>query len=192
MIVIKRKLYTSDNRKVRKVSLNDVDSNTGLGRSILTTPFTGGGSLVGGYVSKHVANQADAEGAEDYQIIRKAKSAGALSGGITGAGVGAAAGYLYKNKVSKKKLNDITNEVTKGLTKVGKNGVKKAPSAKAIQAAVNKKLMLRKGKGALMGAAVLGTLGAIGGKNAAGVNTKSRLKKREQAEHYNGKLTDIL
>lgn len=118
--------------KKKKTPLKEIESHKGIKRAIITAPITGGGSLVGGYLAKDEANKADEEGADDKEIIRRAKDRGLKAGAITGAAIG-----------------------TLGLLK-GSRGVGAIP----------------------LGAA----LGALGGRNAAGVNTKARLKKRNKKE----------
>ena len=118
--------------KKKKTPLREIESHKGIKRAIITAPITGGGSLVGGYLAKDEANKADEEGADEEEIIRRAKDRGLKAGAITGAAIG-----------------------TLGLLK-GSRGVGAIP----------------------LGAA----LGALGGRNAAGVNTKARLKKRNKKE----------
>lgn len=128
----KTKKFSEQERQkefAKKKSLRDVESNKGLKRAILTSGITGGGSLVGGYLGKEAANQADDEGKTDEQIIRAAKDKGLKTGALTGAAVGTL-GALHSTK------------------------------------------------GAAGGIVLGGALGALGGRNAAGVNTKDRLRKR--------------
>lgn len=117
--------------KKRKVSLEQVESNKGLKRAIITALPTGGGSLTGGYIAKGEADKADKEGADDKEIVRRAKKKGLEVGALTGAAIG-------------------------GLTAL------KTGSAIPV----------------VVGAG----LGALGGRNAAGVNTKDRLRKRALKE----------
>lgn len=119
--------------KKKKTPLREIESHKGIKRAIITAPITGGGSLIGGYVAKDEANRADEEGADDEEIIRRAKDRGLKVGAITGGTVGAL-GFL-RNKSA---------------------GAISIPFAAA--------------------------LGALGGRNAAGVNTKARLKKRNKKE----------
>ena len=119
-----------DDKKRKRTSLSTVEDHTGLKRAIITSPFTGGGSLVGGYLSKSAADEADAAGDSDEEILRKAKKAGMKYGAITGAATGGSAG-----------------------------------------------LALGPG-GAILSALGHAGMGAIGGSEAARVNTKARLEKR--------------
>ena len=119
----------------KRKSLKDVDSNKGLKRAILTAPLTGGGSLVGGYLSKEEANKADEEGESDEEIVRRAKSKGLKAGAITAGGMNLLA---------------------------------------ALAAPKSEKMKVVSGLPIAVG------FGALGGRNAAGVNTKARLKKRKE------------
>lgn len=124
MYKVKRFNEDKQNRK----SLREVESHKGLKRAILAAPFDAGGGLLGGYLSKEEANKADDEGADDKEILRRARKKGLESGALLGAGIG-------------------------GLA------------------------TLRTGNPASL---IVGTgLGALGGRNAAGVNTKARLRKRK-------------
>lgn len=81
----------SENKKKKRQSLSSVDSNKGLKRAILTSLPTGGGSLVGGYIAKNKADELDARGLSDDNILIGAKSHGGKIGALTGAAAGTAA-----------------------------------------------------------------------------------------------------
>ena len=153
----------------KKASLKDVDSDKGIGRAIILSPFDKGGGLVGGYVSKKEADKADDEGATDDEILRRARNKGLKAGAITGAAVSAAA-YKPLNYVGEKYGLKLAN---KALKKINIKIEEKQPTVK-------------KGKG-LRGIArgvIIGSaLGALGGRNAASVNTKDRLRKRSAKEN---------
>lgn len=124
--------------KKKKIPLREIESHKGIKRAILTAIPTGGGSLVGGYLAKDEANRADEEGADDKEIIRRARDRGLKAGAITGGAIGT--------------LGFIRNTLR------------------------NNKLA------AALSIPVAASLGALGGRNAAGVNTKARLKKRNKEE----------
>lgn len=115
----------------KKVNLEDVESNKGLKRAIITAVPTGGGALVGGYLSKRAADKLDKEGASDEKILKGARKRGLEAGALSGAVVGG--------------LASIHSKSTLPLV-------------------------------------VLPALGALGGRNAAGVNVKDRLAKRALKE----------
>lgn len=83
------RLYSESEKKDRK-SLSRVDSHKGLKRAILTSPITGGGSLVGGYIAKNKADELDSKGMSDDDILIGAKSHGGKVGAVTGAVTGTA------------------------------------------------------------------------------------------------------
>lgn len=74
--------------KKRKVYLEDVNSNRGLGRSIILG--AGPGGAIGGYIGKKSADKADREGKSDKEIKEIAGKSGAKYGAIAGAGLGLA------------------------------------------------------------------------------------------------------
>lgn len=102
--------------------LDEVKSNRGLGRSAILGALGGNalGGMAGGYVGKIAANDADAAGLSDKQIIRKSANAGALAGAATGVArglisrnpagmlagtaMGAAGGYFGAKKNTKSRL----------------------------------------------------------------------------------------
>lgn len=116
------KLYSEKKEERKhKISLEDINSHRGLGRATLLAVPSYGGSLVGGYVSKKVADSADREGLSDEDIKKKAEKYGAITGMGTGAaiglmkghnllstgiisGLGALGGYLGANKNVKVRL----------------------------------------------------------------------------------------
>lgn len=105
-----------------KRPLSEVKSNRGLGRSAILGALGGNalGGMAGGYVGKIAANDADAAGLSDKQIIRKSANAGALAGAATGVArglisrnparmvagtaMGAAGGYFGAKKNTKSRL----------------------------------------------------------------------------------------
>jgi proteasome assembly chaperone (PAC2) family protein len=70
----------------KKRPLDEVKSNRGLGRSAVLGALGGNalGAMAGGYVGKIAANDADAAGLSDKQIISKSARAGAMAGAATG------------------------------------------------------------------------------------------------------------
>jgi hypothetical protein len=106
----------------RKRPLDEVKSNRGLGRSALLGALGGNalGAMAGGYVGKIAANDADAAGLSDKQIISKSARAGALAGAATGVArglisrnpagalagttMGAVGGYFGAKKNTKSRL----------------------------------------------------------------------------------------
>lgn len=91
-----------DSKKVRrKVSLKDVNSHRGLGRSYI---LGGYGGAIGGYVSKGKANKLDEMGATDLEIKEGAIKRGRNVGAAAGAGMAALSSipYLKAEGVDKK------------------------------------------------------------------------------------------
>ena len=152
----------------KKASLKDVESDRGIGRATILSPFDKGGGLVGGFVSKKEADKADDEGATDDEILRRARNKGLKAGTITGAAVSAAA-YKPLNYIGEKYGLKLANKV---LKKINIKIEEKQP-------------MVKKGrglKGIARGVIIGSALGALGGRNAASVNTKDRLRKRAAKE----------
>ena len=106
-------------------NLSKYDSNVGLGRAILASPIDCGGGLVGGYIGKKAAEEADEKGYDEDEVLKRAKDRGLKAGAVTGGLVG-----------------------------------------------------LARAQGNPVGAVVGAGLGALGGRNAASVNTKARIRKR--------------
>ena len=165
MYILRENTYSLDdkdntkrqaNRRKKKYHLSDIQSNRGLGRAMLTSPLTGGGSMVGGYITKDMADEDYDNGVSQSDIVRRARHRGAKAGALTGFATGGLAGA-------------VSNAML-------------APKG-------NKKLAFAKG---LLGGSLTGTLlGSVGGRNAAGVNVKSRLnklnKKNGDREEYTKK-----
>ena len=107
MIILER--IFSDEKDLDKhlVSLKDVNSHRGLGRSALIGGITGhkNGSTLGGasigalsaYAGKKYANKLDEKGASDEKI----KSRSALVGGATGLAAGTGAGVISSGALNK-------------------------------------------------------------------------------------------
>jgi hypothetical protein len=112
----------------RKQPLDEVKSNRGLGRSAVLGALGGNalGAMAGGYVGKIAANDADAAGLSDKQIISKSARAGALAGAATGVArglisrnpagalagttMGAVGGYFGAKKNTKSRLRKRNRE----------------------------------------------------------------------------------
>ena len=75
-------------RSFSRKKLEEIESNKGLKRAILTALPTGGGSLVGGYLAKEEADRADEEGDSDEKILKRARNKGLKTGAMTGAAMG--------------------------------------------------------------------------------------------------------
>lgn len=94
MIIVRQGTFSkvekeNEKKKKSRIKLSDIESHRGLGRSYLLGHIPG---AIGGYVSKGVADDADAEGLSDKEITKKASKAGALVGGGTGTALGLAGG----------------------------------------------------------------------------------------------------
>lgn len=88
-----QKIY-SEEKKKRKVRLDEVESHRGLGRAAVIGALTQGGALpaaIGGYVGKKYADELDEAGASDKEIITKSGRRAALAGGAISGTLGAIA-----------------------------------------------------------------------------------------------------
>lgn len=96
MLVLRNRLFSDNKRK----ALKDVDSTKGIKRTWLSVGLTNGGSLAGRIKGEEEADKADAEGASDVEILRRAGNAGgkrgAAVGAAVGAGIGAAAPFVFR------------------------------------------------------------------------------------------------
>lgn len=128
----------SEEKKKKKPSLSRINSHRGLGRAILTSVPTGSGSLIGGYVAKNKADELDAKGLSDDEILIGAKSHGGKIGALTGAitGIGSAA---VKHK-------SLPIAIASGLGMAGMGYVGGSQAAK-----VNTKARLRKRRAKMRG-----------------------------------------
>lgn len=80
--------------KKKKVALKDVSADDGIKRSVVATVADSGGSLWGRKKGREEADRADAEGASDEEIVRRAGKVGMKEGAKFGAAVGAGTGLL--------------------------------------------------------------------------------------------------
>lgn len=166
-------------KKEEKVALKDVKSLRGIGRNL---GLGGGYGLVSSRLAaKNAADKADEKGADDYEIVRRAKKAGTVAG--AGAVEGAAAGALgiygiakgtrkiLANKGAQKVLKDIYG---KQGAKVVSRGINLATKGKALK----KAMAINAGVSAISA----GIGAGIAGRAGASKMTRSRLEKRHNLE----------
>lgn len=136
------------------------------------------------------------EDVKSHKGLKRALAAGLLGLDSGGGLVGGFVGKKAANKADKEGKSD--EEILKAAKKEGRNAG--GASAAGLGAAITLKNLKKieklsdsklnnKAKLAIVGtsAAITGALGALGGKNAASVNTKDRLAKRSLKERENKK-----
>jgi hypothetical protein len=97
----------SEEKKKRRVRLDEIESHRGLGRASVIGALTGGGALpaaIGGYVGKKYADELDEEGASDKEIITKSGRRAALAGGAITGSLGALATAVARPKDVKRTM----------------------------------------------------------------------------------------